>query len=252
MIIDTMKKTLFIAALSLGLGMAASAATVFTSNEDYSLSSRTAITNNSSGVVGGQNLNSLVQVSGDEKSTGTGTIMMWVTLDTLPASLTSLIAVESVKTDGTPAGNAPNGWGVMVKNDGKLSINAQYITNHTNISSNSIKATTTSSISAGEAFHLALSSTGGRRTDSPLYLYINGEQVATCQGFGLNGNKFGNLLIGSTALSGTASGLTVDNTVLDSNGIKAVMESTRPVPEPATASLGLLGLAALMMRRRRA
>ena len=240
MIIDTMKKTLFIAALSLGLGMAASAATVFTHTEDISLNQVNSFND--------QALSTLITTG---TTPGTGTIMMWVTLDTLPASLTSLIAVESIRNDGTIAsGGSNNGWGVMVKNDGKLQICRQNIANHTTAASTTPQATTTDNINT-EAFHIAISSVGTNGANN-FILYVNGEQVATCQGFNLNGDKFGNLLIGSTALSGTASGLTVDNTVLDSNGIKAVMESTRPVPEPATASLGLLGLAALMMRRRRA
>ncbi|MFR4436433.1 MAG: PEP-CTERM sorting domain-containing protein [Akkermansia muciniphila] len=40
------------------------------------------------------------------------------------------------------------------------------------------------------------------------------------------------------------------NGTLDVNNIKLTTASL-PVPEAATASLGLLGLAALMMRRRR-
>ncbi|MCC8149618.1 LamG-like jellyroll fold domain-containing protein [Akkermansia sp.] len=241
-----MRKTLFIAVLSLGVSMAASAATVFTSNEDYSLSSRTAISNNSPGVVGELDLNSLVQVSGNDKSTGTGTIMMWVTLDSLPTGLTSLF---SVHTNATSIG----GWGVMVGNDGKLNICQQKTPSSNKITSNSTKTTADSPISAGTAFHLALSSVGGRETNS-LVLYVNGKEVATCAGFGLDGNRFQDLLIGEINgnLSGTASGLTVDNTVLDASAIQAIMENTRPVPEPATASLGLLGLAVLMMRRRRA
>lgn len=242
-IIDAMRKTLFIAALSLGLGMAASAATVFTNAGDISLSQTNSFNDSA--------LAALITSPNGNTSPGTGTIMMWVTLDTLPANLSSLIAVESIRNNGDSAsGGSLNGWGVMVGSDGKLQICQQNITNHTTAASASSKVTTADGISTG-AFHLAISSAGGRNAGN-FILYVNGEQVATCTGFGLNGNKFGNLLVGGNGLSGMASGLTVDDSVLDSDGIKAIMESTRPVPEPATASLSLLGLAALMMRRRRA
>lgn len=236
-----MKKTLFISILSLGLGTAASAATVFTSQEEYSLGSGPSINNSA--------LSGLIESPSSSTNPGTGTIMMWVTLDSLPSSLSSLISVETKKSNGGHSGSL-NGWGVMVGTDGRLQICQQTVNASNSVTSASSKGTTSASIGAGEAFHIAISTAGGRNSGN-FTLYINGEEVLTASGFGLNGNAFSELILGSSGLSGTVSGLTVDDAVLDAGSIKSILEQTRPVPEPATVSLGLVGLAALMMRRRR-
>lgn len=237
-----MKKTLILAAFSLGLSVVASAATVFTSTDEYDLSSPTSITDSA--------LSGLIKPGTDP---GTGTIMMWVNLSQLPADGAALFGVAC----GTSA-NGLNGWGVRVNADGSLQMgresvggaNLNQVGQVGNGAAWSELSSSSASITAGEWFHVTVSSTGGRGS-SNFTLYINGVQVATSNGFGLNGNSFNNLFLGSS-LNGSVSGLTVDGTVLDANAIQQIMANTNPTPEPATASLSLLGLAALMMRRRRA
>ena len=71
-----------------------------------------------------------------------------------------------------------------------------------------------------------------------------------------SGLKFGNqeinqILIG-TGLSDSIEQLYIHDSLLSQDQIGQLMSEIASIPEPATASLGLLGLAALMMRRRRA
>lgn len=87
-------------------------------------------------------------------------------------------------------------------------------------------------------------------------IYINGKLEGTIEGLGsTSSTDISFLMIGSTT-SGTQKGasFTLDNLyvhdrALDANEVAAFVAS---VPEPATASLGVLGLVGLMLRRRRA
>ena len=161
-----MKKTLFLAALSLGLGTAASAATTLLEGE-YNLHSGSIVDNTvlSPLVVHGK-------PNANDTSTGDGTLMMWVTLESLSSSgYSSLFSVESIQSGGQHA-NSQNGWGVMIGTDGKLQIAQQNVTTSNAVTVSSAKATTSASvIEAGTPFHIAISSVGGRYANS-IVLYI--------------------------------------------------------------------------------
>ncbi len=98
-----------------------------------------------------------------------------------------------------------------------------------------------------------LSATINRNNTS---IYINGELVGSVSGLcSSNNNAIAYLMVGSEASSRNAGAdmtvhnLFIHNTALDADEVAAFVAS---IPEPATASLSLLGLAALAMRRRRA
>ena len=79
-----------------------------------------------------------------------------------------------------------------------------------------------------------------------LSVYVNGALAGTITGWNpsspaLTGSQFGSSFGNTRPMNGTIEG----------NNIKFYDGVVLPVPEAATASLGLLGLAALLMRRRR-
>ena len=79
-----------------------------------------------------------------------------------------------------------------------------------------------------------------------LSVYVNGALAGTITEWNpsspaLTGSQFGASFGNTRPMNGT----------MDINNIKFYDGVVLPVPEAATASLGLLGLAALMMRRRR-
>lgn len=71
-----------------------------------------------------------------------------------------------------------------------------------------------------------------------------------------SGLKFGNQQINQilidAGLAESIEQLYIHDSLLSQDQVGQLMSEIASVPEPATASLGLLGLAALMMRRRRA
>ena len=82
-------------------------------------------------------------------------------------------------------------------------------------------------------------------SSATLSVYVDGELVDSSTGWfpsdAPTGAQFGSAFGDTRIMDGT----------MDINNIKFYNGAVLPVPEPATASLSLIGLAALMMRRRR-
>lgn len=114
------------------------------------------------------------------------------------------------------------------------------------------------------SFNLTPPGTGPTFTYSLWYETADGDIVALCKGTRGNNASVWNVSydltdeqISDMKNNGNGKVYAVLGSVGGINGNNAViadisLEGTLAVPEPATASLGLLGLAALMMRRRRA
>lgn len=86
--------------------------------------------------------------------------------------------------------------------------------------------------------------------DSGTCIYY-GEKTATASGLFFSSANLDRILVDSS-LAGAVDQLYVHNTNLSEEQVSKLMTEIANVPEPATATLGLLGLAALMTRRRRA
>lgn len=86
-------------------------------------------------------------------------------------------------------------------------------------------------------------------------IYINGSLAETITGLGTGASNNINYLMAGSTSSGNNKGasLTLGNLYVHDHALNAseVAAFTASVPEPATASLGALGLAALLLRRRR-
>lgn len=111
---------------------------------------------------------------------------------------------------------------------------------------------------AGETLDWATVTIVSNATDHVLNLYVNGKVKGTWSGdawtaaadqsLALAGIQIGAVLGGTRKIDNVEiDNIAIWNTALTSTEVSALI-----VPEPATASLSLLGLAALMMRRRRA
>ena len=88
--------------------------------------------------------------------------------------------------------------------------------------------------------------------DSGTCIYIgNSDIYYTAGGLKFGGVDITQILI-DAGLADAIEQLYVHDSALSQEQIGQLMSEIASVPEPATASLGLLGLAALMMRRRRA
>lgn len=114
------------------------------------------------------------------------------------------------------------------------------------------------------SFSLTPPGTGPTFTYSVWYQTTDGDMVELCRGTRGNNASVWNVSYGLTEeqmaavkLNGNGRLYAVWGSQGGANGNKAAisgipLEGTLPVPEPATASLGLLGLGVLMLRRRRA
>lgn len=247
-----MRKTLFIAVLSLGLSMAVSAATTavweFSSNTpaeqfitDSGISLEgweiTSSMNSTATYVNWATMTPNAQGKND-RNISTQTVGMWLDLSSIATNAT----IYSFGTTGSLAGLQLiyNGNGSFTsKRTGEagqtFSINQDIVNNGW--------------------FNLTMAlntNTSTRKTD--FQFFLNGEEIVnTLQlAAGLNGGQNGTVSVGGNTSADNSfkiADFKAYDSVLTGEEIK---EAWGMVPEPATASLSLLGLAVLMMRRRRA
>ena len=164
----------------------------------------------------------------------------------LTLNLTSLDSTGNVFTLIGTGGNAPNdyrGWGISVGTAGALTF--ARVKADAGINDNSLSLGT---LVAGTTYTITIISNGtpdangivGRGTGNFDISVDDGNSVGnfTAAGFGFNGYEFDKLVIGK----GTASGATA---------VDGVVSVAVYIPEPATATLSLLALAGLAVRRRR-
>lgn len=243
-----MRKTLFIAVLSLGVSMAVSAATTavweFSSNtpkEQFTTDSGISL----EGWEITSSMNSTATyvnwatMTGNDRNISTQTVGMWLDL----SSITSSATIYTFGTTGSLQGLQLiyNGNGSFTsKRTGEggqtFSINQDIINNGW--------------------FNLTMAlntNTSTRKTD--FQFFLNGEEIVnTLQlSAGLNGGQNGAVSVGgntSAENSFKIADFKAYDSTLTGEEIKEAWGMV--VPEPATASLSVLGLAVLMMRRRRA
>ena len=175
---------------------------------------------------------------------------------------------SSSRADGwyTTTGNGDMNWGQASVNTGNQSITLPNMNGTAGVCAG-LKMTIENIQTYGGltfSFTLTPPGTGPTFTYSLWYETTDGDIVELCKGSRGNNGSVWNVsydLTGEQMADMKANGNGKVYAVLGSaggnNGNNAVitdisLEGTLAVPEPATASLGLLGLAALMLRRRRA
>lgn len=243
-----MRKTLFIAVLSLGLSMAVSAATTavweFSSNtpaEQFTTDSGISL----EGWEITSSMNSTATyvnwatMTGNDRNISTQTVGMWLDL----SSITGNATIYSFGTTGSLTGLQ------LIYNG-----NGSFTSKRTGEAGQTF--TINQDIINGGWFNLTMAlntNTSTRKTD--FQFFLNGEEIVnTLQlAAGLNGGQNGTVSVGdntSAENSFKIADFKAYDSTLTGEEIKAAWGMV--VPEPATASLSVLGLAVLMMRRRRA
>ncbi|MCC8149796.1 PEP-CTERM sorting domain-containing protein [Akkermansia sp.] len=174
---------------------------------------------------------------------------------------------SSSRADGwyTTTGNGDMNWGQASVNTGNQSITLPNMNGTAGVCAGLKMTIENIQTYEGLAFSFTLTppGTGPTFTYSLWYETTDGDIVELCKGSRGNNGSVWNVsydLTGEQMADMKANGNGKVYAVLGSaggnNGNNAVitdisLEGTLAVPEPATASLGLLGLAALMLRRRR-
>lgn len=175
---------------------------------------------------------------------------------------------SSSRADGwyTTTGNGDMNWGQASVNTGNQSITLPNMNGTAGVCAGLKMTIENIQTYEGLTFSFTLTppGTGPTFTYSLWYETTDGDIVELCKGSRGNNGSVWNVsydLTGEQMADMKANGNGKVYAVLGSaggnNGNNAVitdisLEGTLAVPEPATASLGLLGLAALMLRRRRA
>lgn len=175
---------------------------------------------------------------------------------------------SSSRADGwyTTTGNGDMNWGQASVNTGNQSITLPNMNGTAGVCAGLKMTIENIQTYEGLTFSFTLTppGTGPTFTYSLWYETTDGDIVELCKGSRGNNGSIWNVsydLTGEQMAGMKANGNGKVCAVLGSaggnNGNNAVitdisLEGTLAVPEPATASLGLLGLAALMLRRRRA
>lgn len=238
-----MKKTL-IALLAMA-GMATAAVPYWESDTVYELDSQATITSSTIGETSGY----IITKTNNNTSPAPLIMNMEFSLSsfgTVSEHLVSFIA-------DTPYGNSA--YGFNVASNGTLSFGRSgpsNITSTTDASTfDSGFSTTVTTLSLNTNYNLMLQSHAtpdadgnpGRGSDNFTIILTNLDNTSaspvemTWNGFGLNGNRFEKICIGSNLTGGTMAG--------------TVSKLSIVAPEPATATLSLLALAGMAARRRR-
>lgn len=190
----------------------------------------------------GTDILNIMKVSGSSASLGsiggTGT------------TITMTISGLSLGTGGAPhaifstvGGSSSTKWGLGLTADGKI----------TGMWRDSVWGDSRNvqlDFSASDSFVLTAVS-----LNTNTLIYINGSLAGTITGLGTgSGNNINYLMAGSTVSSSSnGAGFTLENLYVHNQGLNAdqIAAFVASIPEPATASLSLLGLAGLLMRKRR-
>lgn len=245
-----MRKTLFIAVLSLGLSMAVSAAATavweFSSNtpkEQFTTGSGISLEGweIASSMDSTATYRDWATMTGGDRNISTQTVGMWLDLSSTTSSAT-------IYTFGTT--DSLQGLQLIYNGDGSFTSKRTGETGQTfSIDQNIIN---------NGWFNLTMAlntnpAQGIRKTD--FQFFLNGEEIVnTLQlAAGLNGGQNGNVSVGGNTSADNSfkiADFKAYDSTLTGEEIKAAWGMV--VPEPATASLSLLGLAVLVMRRRRA
>ncbi len=243
-----MRKTLSIAALSLGVSMAVSAATTavweFSSNtpkEQFTTDSGISL----EGWEITSSMNSKATyvnwatMTGNDRNISTQTVGMWLDL----SSITTNAIIYSFGAPGKLTGLQ-----LIYNGNGSFTSKRTQETGQTfSISQDIIN---------GGWFNLTMAlntNTSTRKTD--LQFFLNGEEIVNTLQLdsGLNQQQNGTVSVGGDTSANNSlkiADFKAYDSTLTGEEIKAAWGMV--VPEPATASLSVLGLAVLMMRRRRA
>ena len=239
-----MKKTLIALMALAGVAMAKPA--TFFAPEDYgyvayqtdaalSLSSSTTINASSFDFpYGNVNTENGLFIAKDGGDTSPGFAKVVLTLN-----LTNLDATGNIMTVMTDNSANQSGWGLYLGAEGALTF-GQANWNGGNPNIHTAKADC-GTLTADTEYTITLVSKGtgsvvGRGTENfTITVAAEGIEAATytADGFGLNGNYFSKMMVGSA------------------NGVNGTVGIVAYVPEPATATLSLLALAGLAARRRR-
>lgn len=175
---------------------------------------------------------------------------------------------SSSRTDGwyTTTGNGDMKWGQASVNTGNQSITLPNMNGTAGVCAGLKMTIENIQTYDGLTFSFTLTppGTGPTFTYSLWYETTDGDIVELCKGSRGNNGSIWNVSYDLTGeqmadmkTNGNGKVYAVLGSAGGNNGNNAVitdisLEGTLAVPEPATASLGLLGLAALMLRRRRA
>ena len=249
-----MRKTLFIAVLSLGVSMAVSAATTavweFSSNtpkENFTMDSGislegweiTSSMNSTATYVSWATMTPNAQTGKNDRNISTQTVGMWLDLSSTTSSATIYTFGATGNLQGLQLIYNGNGSFTSKRTGGDgqtFSINQDIINNGW--------------------FNLTMAlntNTSTRKTD--FQFFLNGEEIVNTLQLtaGLNGGQNGTVSVGGNTSADNSfkiADFKAYDSTLTGEEIKEAWGMV--VPEPATASLSVLGLAVLMMRRRRA
>lgn len=241
-----MMKTFITLALVAGIGSACAATTAVW---EFSLNTPTEQFRTESGIpLEGWNISSAVSstasyegwaaMTGGDRNISTQTVGMWLDLSSLGSSATIYSFGETDSLRGLQ----------LVYNG-----NGTFTSRRTGEAGQTF--TIGQDVIDGGWFNLTMSlntNTVSRQTD--FQIFLNGEEIVNTLRLaaGLNGGQNGTVTVGGGATaehSFKMADFKAYDAALTGEEIKEAWNMV--VPEPATASLGILGLAALMMRRRR-
>ncbi len=192
-------------------------------------------------------LGSFVPVGGNFCA-GDYSISLWLDTTSLnTGSATTLFGYLSTKPNSAYGANA-----LVWNADGKLMMADGNLNTSTGAFNSNRGDTSENALSVGDKINITLSSVGASGDNGQnVSVYVNGSLFDTLVYNGNMNNSTSGYLgtwINTDLVWGT---IQTNEGALDASQI-ADFINPAPIPEPATASLSLLGLAALMMRRRRA
>lgn len=235
-----MKKTLI--ALLVMTGMATAAVPYWEDTTVYNLDGQSSISTSSIGDTTGY----IITKTGGDTSPA-------ALIATVDFSLTSFGSANENFVSFLAAANTANSldaYGFVVNNTGTLSFGRMGTGTITSTTAGCALAQSaaiaTLALNTNYSLTLQSHATGtpvGRGNDNFTIVLTNLDDISstpvrvTTQGFGLNGNAFGSVRIGSNLSTGTLAGTVTKLSII--------------APEPATATLSLLALAALATRRKR-
>ncbi len=144
--------------------------------------------------------------------------------------------------------NTANAWGLCLSSNDNTKLTAQTNSQQWNSSNNQAFSFPTDA-----PFTLTVTM-GSKNNTNGMYIYINGQEECFINGFYASTTSSNKYCIGNTTAGNKGTSFTLHNLYVHDTRLSAteVADFYASIPEPATASLSLMGLAALLMRRKRA